>query len=144
MDETTRTHRPARRRSVIAGVAIAGVLLTGGAAWAIHAGAVSRNDDGSVAIDGGQLRPVYDGAYVTQDQLAGLQKQGKAMLGLNNRELACQGITLYLDTEDQVQAVTDDFNHRHPITSLATHTPGDPSDPCAAFTDAPHYVTDKG
>ncbi|MBU4213543.1 MAG: hypothetical protein KJ792_02675 [Actinobacteria bacterium] len=119
-------------------------LTASGCATGATAPAVSRNSDGSVAIDASRLRPVYDGRYVTADQLGDLQQQGRATAGVNNRELACQGITLYVDTEAQTQAVQDDFDRRHPVATPAVKESDTAADPCARFADSPQFVTDNG
>ena len=93
------------------------------------------------AIDGRALRPVYQGHYLTMNEVAALQKKGKAMGSVVNEELACQGITLYFDTGAEVDAYNKDFNARHPVT--AAPTPRPTTDPCAKYTDSPRYVTEK-
>ncbi len=128
---------------VAAAVALLALAVSGCAARTATP-VVSRNTDGSVAIDASRLRPVYDGRYVTADQLEELQRQGKATAGVTNRELACQQITLYVDTQAQAQAVQDDLERRHPMATLATAAPGDVSDPCAPFADSPRFVTSEG
>lgn len=132
-----------RPRTVAAAVALLALALTGCAARTTTP-VVSRNPDGSVAIDASRLRPVYDGRYVTADELEELQRQGKATAGVNNRELACQQITLYVDTQAEAQAVQDDVERRHPMAALATTAPGDVSDPCGPFADSPRFVASDG
>lgn len=145
MDEIARQEhprrQPARRISAIVSIAAAAVLVTGGAALASHVlggPSIWRQDDGSVAIDGSALRPAYQGRYLTADELADLQAQGLATISANNRELACQGITLYFDTDAQWQAYLDDFEARD--TGDAA-TPAAGSDPCEPYADSPRYVT---
>lgn len=142
MDEIGREKpsRPARRVGTVAAVTTAVVLVTGGAAMASHVlggPSIWRQDDGSVAIDGSTLRPAYQGRYLNADELADLQDQGLATIGANNRELACQGITLYFDTDAQWQAYLDDFEARD--TGDAA-TPAAGSDPCEPYADSPRFV----
>lgn len=133
--------RPGRRTLVIAGVAVAAAGLAGAAIAITHhdGPAIWRQADGSVAIDGQALRDVYQGRYVTPDEVTRLQADGKAMAGVVNRELACQGITLLFDTDAEVQAYQDGFTarHGHEPTSLPEGT-----DPCAAYADSPRFVTE--
>ncbi len=145
MDEITRHEqtgrKPAPRVGMLASITVGAVLLTGGAALASHVlggPSIWRQDDGSVAIDGGSLRPAYHGRYLTADELADLQDQGLATISANNRELACQGISLYFDTDAEWQAYLDDFEAREPDYP-ATVPPG--SDPCEPYADSPQLVS---
>jgi hypothetical protein len=148
MDEAG-SHAPThtrRRRVVIALAAAAAVTLalSGGAALLHQRGsgpAVWRQDDGTVAIDGSQLRPVYDGRYVTLNELQHLTAMGKATASVNNRELACQGISLYFDTWDEVERYSRDFAARDKRYSAAHPGQDASGDPCAPYADAPRQVT---
>lgn len=132
-------HRRARRWVIIGSIAT--VAVAGGGAALANGDAIWRQPNGAVAIDGRALRPVYQGRYVSLDEVAALQKRGKAMGSAVNEELACQGITLYFDTEAELNAYNKDFDTRHPLT--AAPTPAPTTDPCAKYTDSPRYVTDK-
>ena len=133
--------RPKPLALVLAVTGIAVALVVGIAAVAGPAQrgpAIWRQDDGSVAIDGSRLRPAYHGGYVTMGQIADLQRRGLAMGSVNSRELACQGISLYFDTEAERQAYLDDFERRdqgRPVL-LPPHT-----DPCERYASSPRYVT---
>lgn len=133
--------RPHRARRWIIIGSIATLAVAGGGTALANGDAIWRQPDGSVAIDGQALRPVYQGHYITMNEVAALQKKGKAMGSVVNEELACQGITLYFDTGAEVDAYNKDFNARHPVT--AAPTPRPTTDPCAKYTDSPRYVTDK-
>ncbi len=132
-----------RRAGIAVAVAAATGLLTGGAAPAARepgVGGIWRQDDGSVAIDVSALRPAYQGRYLTPDELASLESDGRATVSATNRELACQGITLYFDTEAEWAAYLADFEARH-AGDAVTLAPG--ADPCAPYADSPRYVTQE-
>lgn len=132
-----------RRWGITAG--IAALAVAGGGAVATATGhGIWRQDNGVVAIDVGALRPVYQGHYVTLGQVEDLNQHGKAMFSTNNRELACQGISLYFDTEAESNAYLADYDLRYPgtaDTSSDTSSDTGAEDPCAPYADAPRYVT---
>lgn len=134
------TERPRRRATVVLVAVGASLAIGGGVAVAagVNGGSIWRQADGSVAIDGSQLRPAYQGRYLSASELSDLQAKGKAMASANNEELACQGISLYFDTEAELEAYNADFDARHPMTSRVADSTGDP---CAAYADSPKYVT---
>lgn len=145
IDRQASASKHARRRGRTAlGVALAAVALSGGAAFAAHelgVGPIWLQGDGSVAVDGSQLRPAYEGRYLSTSELATLQGQGKAMMGVVNRELACQGISLYFDTDAEWQAYLDDYEVRHGQDEATSLVPG--ADPCDPYVDSPRYVNDS-
>lgn len=135
-----------RRRVVIGLAAAAAVTLAlSGAAGLLHqrgsGPVVWRQDDGTVAIDGSRLRPVYEGRYVTLNELRHLTDMGKATTSVNNVELACQGISLYFDTWDEVEVYSDDFEVRQRAYREANPEAEAGADPCVMYADAPRHVT---
>jgi hypothetical protein len=145
MNEITPTPQPAhprraRRWAVIGG--ITALVAVGGGAALADGNPIWRQTDGSVAINPGLLRPAYEGRYLTEAELAALQSHGRASASANNEELACQGITLYFDTEAQRDAYNTDFDARYPSNS-SRPTASPSADPCMAYTSAPRYVTNK-
>ena len=145
IDSKVRGRAP-RRRLVLTVVAVAGVAaaLTGGAA-VLHlatGGSVVPQGNGQYAIDGSTLRPVYQGRYVSLNELEHLKSEGKATTSVNNAELACQGISLYFDTDEQLQAYMDDFAARDAQYKAARPSISPTEGPCVLYADAPRYVTE--
>lgn len=127
-----RVTRPAILASFIA------VALVGGGAVATT-NTIWRQPDGTVAIDGSALRPVYHGRYLSQVELKSLEVQGKATVSANNRELACQGISLYFDTPVERDAYLADFETRNEGYS---HSPSSPVvDVCDPYRGGPRFVS---
>jgi hypothetical protein len=119
--------------------AITAVALAGGTVAAATMPAVFRQDNGVVAIDGSALKPAYQGTTLSGQQLADLQKQGKANFSANNQELACQGISLYFDTEAERQVYLTAFQPRW-IAAMAQEKKKPTQDPCAAYASSPRFV----
>ena len=147
IDAQGRRQGAGRRRLLVtvAAVGAAAVLVTGGAAVAVQVATghpIWRQQDGSVAIDGSALRLAYEGRYLDLGELQRLQSQGKATISANNRELACQGISLYFDTDNQLQAYLEGFERRDAQykAEAATLPPAD--DPCAVYAQSPRFITD--
>ncbi len=143
MSEITKKTKKPRQRPRAAAILVAtglSLAVTGGVALAANQlhGAIWRQDDGSVAIDGVQLRPAYEGHYLSSNELKDLQAHGKAMASANDPALACQGISLYFDTEAERDAYNADFDARYPIGSDQR---GAGEDPCAPYADWPSFVT---
>ena len=142
MDEIGREQpsRPAWRLGTVVATTTTAVLVTGGAALASHVlggPSIWRQDDGSVAIDGSTLRPAYEGRYLTADDSPTCRTRAWRRSARTTVELACQGITLYFDTDAQWQAYLDDFEARD--TGDAA-TPAAGSDPCEPYADSPRFV----
>ena len=99
-----------------------------------------------VAIDAAALRPVYAGRLLTADDLARLQASGQATISANNRELACQGISLYFNTEAQRESHLRDFQRRHSALRAASAQAIAGSrtargNPCTEYAAAPSSIT---
>lgn len=128
-----------------AGTAIALVTVAlsvgGGVAATADTPEVYRQDNGVVAIDGSRLQVSYAGHRISDRKLAALQKRGKGGTGISNRELACQGITLFVDTEAELQAYQQGFAARQEQRRVTRGASGASSsaDVCAEFADAPRF-----
>lgn len=139
MSETTLAHaRPDQRphrAKVLAGALLAAVLAGGGAVAVAGVPSVLRQPDGSVAIDGHSLRPSYYGRTLTLKQLTALQDKHLAMSNVNNRELACHGVSLYFDTDAEADQYIADFEHRDQAAKtrhqLDSQQAAAGADPCA-------------
>ncbi|MDQ1724768.1 MAG: hypothetical protein QOG52_1796 [Frankiaceae bacterium] len=126
-----------RSRRVWVAALVAGLVVTaGGVAAEAGSPAVSRNENGVVGIDLSQVRAVYEGHYISYAEVQKLNDSGRAMVSVNNRELACQGISLYFDTEDQRQAYIRDFEVRNKAIDRSATT----GDPCAPFANSPRFA----
>lgn len=94
-------------------VALSVVLVGGLAATAVAIGtAVSRDENGVTIVDTEHLEPMYDGVVITQEALARLVADGKATIAINSPELACQGVTLYVDTQAEADAYDRQYRAR--------------------------------
>ena len=127
-DRHVSTHRKRWTWGAAAGVA-ALVATGGGAIAAAGSPDVVRQSNGVVAIDTSHLQLVHDGHVVSGDEA----KQFHIIA--NNRELACQGITLAFDTDAYQAGYKLRLEHRR-LTGAT-----DATDPCAAVADAPRYLT---
>ncbi len=114
------------------------VAAVGGASVAVAGPpAVWRQDNGVVGIDGEQLRAVYRGRTLTLTQVGDLNEQGKAGIGLNSIELACHGVSLYVDNETERDIYGEGYKERlQAVEALRRASQGtgvDPeaTDPCA-------------
>ncbi len=149
---TTASHDPGpvsdrpwwRRRPAAIGVGAAiaiGGLGLGASAVAANGLMVTRAPNGMVAINLDQATGVYQGRVVTLAEVEGLNKNGKAMFSIANRELACQGVMLYFDTEAQADDYGRGYVQRETERRAAAGpTIADTGDPCQAYRDAPNFV----
>ena len=121
---------PARHRRawILTAVALL-VLLLSGASVHTH-GATGPSMLGTIA-----LRPAYHGRYVTPTDIASLQAQGLATASAVNRELVCQDVEAYFDTNAERDAYMADYARRFPV-----EPPYLAADPCRPFRSSPHYV----
>lgn len=133
-----------RRRPALIGVgaviAVGGLGL-GASAVAANGFMVTRQPGGMVAIDLDQATGVYQGRVVTLAEVANLNKNGEAMFSIANRELACQGVMLYFDTEAQADDYGRGYAKRETARrAVAASTSGDTGDPCQGYSDTPNFV----
>lgn len=125
--------------SAVAGV---GALGLGASTVAADGFTVSTQSNGVVAIDLDQTVPVYRGRLLSLIAVEELNRDGKAMVSVANRELACQGVMLYFDTG----AEADEYGRgylqreklRHPAGS--SHAVPVGADPCAEYQNTPNFV----
>lgn len=87
---------------------------------------------------------VYDGRVVGADELAELaelNEDGLAMIAVHNRELSCQGVALYFDTEGEA----DSYGRQFAVRQSARVANGEPAgtDPCADYRDTPNFTPDR-
>ncbi len=130
-----------RRRpaAIGAGALIAvGALGLGASAVAANGFMVTRQPGGMVAIDLGQATGVYQGRVVTLTEVENLNKNGQAMVSIANRELACQGVMLYFDTQAQADDYARGYAQREKTRRATSATTS--SDPCQGYRDAPNFV----
>lgn len=127
--------RVSRRAKLLGGALLATVLAGGGTVAVAGVPSVLRQADGSVAIDGQSLSPSYYGRTLTLEQLTALQDKHLAMSSVNNRELACHGVSLYFDTDGEADRYMADFEQRdqaaearHPSDAQQA---ANATDPCA-------------
>lgn len=102
MSETTAARRPARRRAgwIVAGAVAFTAVAAPAAGYARHV-----IDHGqSVEVDGTDLRVVYRGTVYTQEQLDGLQAEGKARFVAVDVASAREGVQHAFDTEAEMDA----------------------------------------
>ena len=134
------------------GGTVAAALLTAGTACSLLpeesaspndlGPAISRQTDGVVALNGGVLRPVYQGRYVSPSERAELERNGLALSAVVTIETACQGVMLLYDTDEEADQRFSEFWTRHQDELLAPSTPGDTSDPCEPYAGSPSFVTE--
>ncbi|MCD5352013.1 hypothetical protein [Kineosporia mesophila] len=118
----------------------AAVIALAGAGTAVAAGkGVFRDETGNVGIDASVLSPVYEGHRRTITDLEQLEIEGKAHYSVNNRELACQGISLYFDTEAERQAYLQEVEPRHQAAMQEESAHPD-EDPCKPYTHSPRFA----
>jgi len=115
-----------RRGWVLAGVALVVLLLSGASSHA----ATAPSSIGSVA-----LRPVYHDRYISLTDVATLQREGLATAPAVNRELVCQGVEVYFDTNAERDAFQASYAARYPVEPAYLA-----GDPCLPFRDSPRYV----
>lgn len=133
-----------RRRSAAIGAAAVvavGSLSVGVSAVAANGFMVTRQPNGMVAINLDQATGVYQGRVVTLTDVQNLNKNGQAMVSIANRELACQGVMLYFDTESQADDYARGYAQREKARRAApASTSSDTGDPCQGYRDAPNFV----
>lgn len=129
------SRRGLSRRSMIIG-GLAALVATGGGAAIANSPAVSRNGNGMVGIEVGQLRTVYQGRYVTPTELSDLEKAGRVVATVNSVELACQGISLAVSTEAERVAYGDGYKARSKALGRQDPT----AEPCAAWATSPRFA----
>jgi hypothetical protein len=125
-DEPAPAHH--RRAWILAAVAVLVVLLSG-ASTQTHS-ATGPSTIGTIA-----LRPAYHGRYVTPADVAMLQSHGLATAPAVDRELVCQGVEVYFDTNAERDAYLADYAARYPV-----EPPYLAGDPCRPFRGAAQYV----
>ena len=118
-----------RRRARVLATAAAVVLLLSGASTHVP------HDETTATVGVAVVRPAYQGHYVTTDDVATLQAQGRATTEVLNRELVCQGVELYFDTPDERDAYLTEYAARFPV-----EPPYLAGDPCSPYRDSPRYV----
>ena len=106
------------------------VVLLSGASTQAHHGATGPSTLGGIAV-----RPAYHGEYLTPSDVATLQAEGLATAPVISRELVCQGVELYFDTDAERDAYVADYTARFPV-----EPPYLAGDPCSPYRDSPHYV----
>jgi hypothetical protein len=114
---------------VLAAAAVLVVLLSGASAQA------RPGPTGPAALGGIAVRPAYHGRYLTPSDVATLQAEGLATAPVINRELVCQGVELYFDTNAERAAYVADYAARFPV-----EPPYLAGDPCSPYRGSPHYV----
>ncbi|MCU1678800.1 MAG: hypothetical protein JWM93_3558 [Frankiales bacterium] len=138
MNAITTKKAPRRgMRAAIVAVGVAAVAM-GGVAVASQP-AVFTQENGVAAIDGSQLRPAYQGRVLTGAEHAQLESIGKARFGTVNTAGACQGVTVYYDSQDEAYAANN------AVTAVLHEARKDPDydkHPCAAFANFPRLVTE--
>ncbi len=138
----TVTPRRARARKRVLGLAggISIALAAGGGVVAVAGTpAVFKQSNGAVVVDTASTRPAYDGKILTGSELASLNAQGKATFSINAREAACQGVELFFDTKAELDSYAQELDARDRVRRAAGTATG--ADPCAAYADAPRFVT---
>lgn len=133
---TARPSRSARRLKVLVGGLLAIAAIGGGTVAIAGTPAVFRQDNGVVAIDGEQLQPMHYGRAASLDQIGDLNAAGKAKFNLNTVELACKGVTLYVDTEAEADAYGKGYTQR--ARAVAAHKAAQAApatDPCQLWTE---------
>lgn len=141
---TARPDRAAARHGRRFGVVLAGIGLVaavGAGAAAADSLGVFRQDNGQVAINPDALQLAYKGKIITQQEAADLIAKGLATFSQNNRELACQGITLLFDTEAELQQYRREYEPRHRAALEAEKTLAAGADPCSVYAGSPRFVT---
>ena len=134
-----------RRRPAALGVgaliAVGGLGL-GASAVTANGFMITRQPGGVIAIDLNQATGVYRGRVVSLAEVEKLNNRGQAMFSIANRELACQGVMLYLDTEAQADAYGRGYLQRQRARSAAASTSPttNSADPCQGYEDAPNFV----
>ena len=120
------------------------MIAVAGAGTAVAASqGVFRDVEGNIGIDGSVLSPAYQGKLFTVEEIEQLELQGKARFSVNNPELACQGISLYFDTEAERQAYLTEAEPRLQAAHAATRAHPDEKDACTYFADSPQYVKNQ-
>jgi hypothetical protein len=117
-----------RRGWIVTAVVVLVVLLSG-------ASVQTHGATGPSTLGTGGLRPVYHGQYITPRDVATLQAQGLATSSEVNRELVCQGVELYFDSNAQRAAYLADYAKRFP-----TEPPYLAGNPCSPFRNSPSYA----
>lgn len=93
-----------------------------------------------VGIDGQQLRGYYYGRTLNLDKVEDLNDDGKAMISITTIELACRGVSLYVDTDAENERYGDGYKARLEAVeakrqaALATGVGPEATDPCALWT----------
>lgn len=96
-----------------------------------------------VGTDVSKLQIAYHGGIITSAELRQLNDQGRAMVGVHNRELSCQGIALYFDTPKEADVYGQEFSERQRMRVNQENRSGlqqGPADPCATYRNAPQFV----
>lgn len=155
MNEISTTHVPARAGSgwagmwrnrrtvltaivttgVVAGVGVPAVVAGNPTVWFVDSG------QQVVGTDVAQLDVVYDGRVLAPAELAELNEDGLAMVGVHNRELSCQGVALYFDTAAEADVYGEQFQTRQRARAGSEDAATD--DPCANYRDAPDFTPDQ-
>lgn len=115
-----------------------GVALTGLVLVAVGAAATDGRTEVPAAsrVPGAvDIRPAYQGHYVTPNDVATLQANGLATASVRNRELTCQGIVLYFDTTSERDEYLAAYVVRFPV-----EPPYLTGDPCRPYRDSPLFV----
>lgn len=133
-----------RRRPAVIGlgavIAVGGLGL-GTSTVAANGFIVTRAPGGVIAIDLEQATGVYQGRVVTLAEVQNLNTNGQAMFSIANRELACQGVMLYFDTEAQADDYGRGYAQREKARRAATTpTSAVSGDPCEGYADTPNFV----
>lgn len=156
MDEISTTQVPApaasglvgmwrnRRRTMLTAIVTTGVVAGVGVPAVVAGNPTVWFVDGNqqvVGTDVAQLDVVYDGRVLAPAELAELNEDGLAMVGVHNRELSCQGVALYFDTAAEAGVYGEQFQARQ----RARAGTGDSAtgDPCANYRDAPDFAPDQ-
>ena len=124
-----------RGKAQLGGILAVSVAGAGGLAAADRP-TVFHRADGLVQIDGQNLTPLYYGQKITLEQVADLNRQGNAMVSVQNIEGGCHGVGLYFDTSAEANAYVADFTARSPAMH-AKQTPTAHLPPVAPMTRAP-------
>lgn len=120
---------------VVAGVGVPAVVAGNPTVWFVD------GNDQVVGTDVAQLEMVYDDRVIAPAELADLNEDGLAMVGVHNRELSCQGVALYFDTAAEADAYGEQFEARQRTRIASKDTAVD--DPCATYRDAPDFTPDQ-
>jgi len=130
------------RRHVVPALALCAVGLVASVSAVLATtdqGAPEAAGVGLAGAQGDGLSLVYRGAETSPDQLKRLNAEGRAMVGVHNRELSCQGIALYFDTATQADAYGREYEQREKERA-ATAASAATSDECSGYENAPRFL----